>query len=316
MSDYSSYSSAPRSAGEYEAARVSTAEDDARTAFINTVSWGAIFAGVILALVTQLILNMLGIGIGAASFGPGTGDNPAASTISIGAALWFAFSGIIAALVGGYTAGRLCGRPNESAAEWHGVATWALSTLIVFALLSTAVGGVIGGAYRVLTGSVSSVVTVVGSTAVPNLVRDADAFSSIEQSLRTSLGGEDPAALRDAAIAAMRAAVSGNQQDVQASREQAVQTLGRALKISVDDARSRVAQYEQQYREAVDRARQTAVQAADTTARAVSRGALLGAIGLLLGALASWIGGRMGCVNPTLTAMGRRWPGGDRMRRA
>lgn len=311
----SDYSSSPRSAGEYESARMSTAEDEARTAFINTVSWGAIFAGVILALVTQLILNMLGIGIGAASVGPATGDNPSASTISIGAAVWFAISGIIAALVGGYTAGRLCGRPNETAAEWHGVATWALSTLIVFALLSTAVGGVIGGAYRAIAGSMSSVASVVGSTA-PNLVREADPFSSIEQSLRTSLGGEDPAALRDAAIAAMRAAVSGNQQDLQANREQAAQILARALKISADDARARVSQYEQQYRDVVDRARQTAVQAADTTAKAVSRGALLGAIGLLLGALASWIGGRMGCIDPTLPAMSRRWPGGGRVRRA
>jgi hypothetical protein len=37
------------------------------TSALNKVSWGAIFAGVAIALSTQLLLNLLGVGIGAAS---------------------------------------------------------------------------------------------------------------------------------------------------------------------------------------------------------------------------------------------------------
>ena len=42
-----------------------TAEDEVRTLLFNRVSWGAVLAGVMVALVTQLILNLIGIGLGA-----------------------------------------------------------------------------------------------------------------------------------------------------------------------------------------------------------------------------------------------------------
>ena len=41
-------------------------------AALTKVSWGAIFAGVAVALVVQLLLNLLGAGVGAAVIDPGT----------------------------------------------------------------------------------------------------------------------------------------------------------------------------------------------------------------------------------------------------
>ena len=55
-------------------------EDEARTLLFNRISWGAVLAGVMVALVTQLILNLIGIGIGAASFDPTSNANPSGST--------------------------------------------------------------------------------------------------------------------------------------------------------------------------------------------------------------------------------------------
>ena len=91
-------------------------EDEVRTLLFNRISWGAVLAGVMVALVTQLILNLIGIGIGAASFDPTSNANPSGSTFSIAAGIWWALSGILAALAGGYTAGRLSGRPTETSA--------------------------------------------------------------------------------------------------------------------------------------------------------------------------------------------------------
>ena len=119
--------------------------------------------------------------------------------------------------------------------------------------------------------------------------------------LRSAAPGNDPAALRDAAIAAVRAAITGDQQQAEEARERAAQAIARAQNISVENARTQVQQYEQQYRQTVDRAKQQATQAADTAAKAVSRAALFGAISLLLGAVAGWFGGRMGAVESTLT---------------
>jgi vacuolar-type H+-ATPase subunit H len=288
-----------------------TPAEDARTIMLNKVSWGAVLAGVVVALVTQLILNLLGIGIGAATLDPaaGAGENPSASSFSIGAGIWFALSGIVASLAGGYAAGRLAGKPKESTAGWHGLTAWALTTLVVFYLLTTTVGGLVGGAYRTLTSTLGNVAQTVGSTAqtaaqvaAPNMSRVADPFASIEQSVRGATGGNDPAALRDAAVTAVRAAVTGNEQQATEARERAAQAIARAQNVPVEQARTQVQQYEQQYRQAADQAKQRATEAADATAKAVSRGALFGCIGLLLGAIAGWFGGRMGAVEPTITA--------------
>jgi hypothetical protein len=157
----------PRNRGDYDAPHVSpvTPAEDARTILINQVSWGAVLAGVVVALVSQLILNMIGIGIGVATLDLARGDNPSASSFSIGAGIWWTVSGILAALAGGYAAGRLAGKPTESTASWHGLTSWALTTLIIFYLLTTTIGGIVGGAYRTVASAVGGVASTVGSTA-------------------------------------------------------------------------------------------------------------------------------------------------------
>ena len=300
----------PRAAGDTDAPHVSpvTPSEDARTIMLNRVSWAAVLAGVVAALVTHLILNLLGIGIGAATLDPGTGENPEVRTFSIGAAIWWTVSGIIASFVGGYVAGRLSGQPKESTTAWHGLTAWAVTTLVIFYLLTSTVGTVIGGAFNTLSGAVGGIGRTAGAAvqtaaqaAAPGLSRISDPFAAIEQQVRDASGGNDPAALRDAAVTAVRAALTGNQAQAQEARERAAQALARAQNIPVEEARNRVGQYEQQYRQAAEQAKQQAARAAATTATVVSRGALFGAIALILGALAAWFGGRSSAVHPTLT---------------
>src|SRR3712207_3353091 len=93
----------------------SVVADDQRTYLFNRASWGAIIAGMVAALVAQLLINLLGIGIGLSSVSvTNSADNLDASTFSIGAAIWWTLSGIIASFFGGVVAGRLCGaaQPN------------------------------------------------------------------------------------------------------------------------------------------------------------------------------------------------------------
>jgi hypothetical protein len=259
--------------------------EDMRATWRSRLSWGAILAGVVISLITQLLLNLLGVALGAASLAPLSGATPSALSISTGAGIWLALSSILSALLGGYAAGKFSGTQNESTAGWHGLTTWALTTLLLSYLVSSAAGGLLGG----LGGAARSTAQV----AAPVLVLAADPFSSIEQSLRSTTSGNDPAALRDAAIAAVKAAVIGEGLQAAESRERAAQALARAENISVENARTQVQQYEQQYRQAVDQAKQQAAKAADEAAKAVSRAALLGALSLILGGLAGWLGGRM-----------------------
>ena len=207
-------------------------------------------------------------------------------------------------------AGRLSGKPKESTAAWHGLVAWALTALVVFYLLTSAVGGILGGAFRTMTSVAGNVASTAGGAvqtatqaAAPSLAAGVtDPFSSIEQAVRSAAGGNDPATLRDAATTAVRATVTGDQGKVEEARERAAQAIAKAQNIPVDQARTQVQQYEQQYRETVDAAKRKATEAADLAAKTVSRGALFGSLALLLGALAGWFGGRMGAVEPTLTA--------------
>jgi hypothetical protein len=284
-----------------------TPDEDMRTVLINRVSWGAVLAGVVVVLVVQLILNLLGIGVGASTLHPAGGDSPSAATFSLGAGIWWALSGIIGALAGGYTAGRLAGQPKESSGGWHGLTAWAVATLIVFYLLTTAIGGIVGGAFQTLGTAASGAAQTLGSTAQtavqaagPALSRMADPFADIERSIRG--GGTDPGALKDAAVSAVRATLTGDPQQAQDARERAAQAIAKSQNVSIEEARSQVAQYEQRYRQVVDRAKQQVAAAAETTATATSRGALFGAIALVLGAVAAWFGGRLGAVDPTITS--------------
>jgi hypothetical protein len=303
----------PRNRGADDAPHFSpvTPAEDARSVLLNRVSWGAVLAGVVVALVAQLILNMIGIGVGASTLEPGASadQNPTARGFSIGAAVWWTVSGILAALAGGFAAGRLSGQPKENSGAWHGLTSWALTTLVVFWLLTTAIGGIVGGVYSTLTGAAKaggSAIQTAAQTAVPTLASTGDPFGRVEQSMRNAMGGNDPAALRDAAVSGLRAVVTGDQQQAADARARAADTLAQAQNISVEEARTKVQQYEQQYRQGIDAAKREATEAAAVASRAVSRGALIAAISLLLGAVAAWFGGRMGVVAPTMTFTGRR----------
>jgi hypothetical protein len=304
-----STSEANRSAADRPAPQVSaiSATDDVRTIMLNEISWGAVFAGAVIGLVVQLILNMVGIGVGLSTVNAVTGDSPSVSSLSIGAGLWLVISGIVAAAIGGYLAGRLSGKPSHSTTAYHGLISWAVSMLVVVYVLSTAASGLIGGALSGVTSVLGGAGKAIGSsvqtavqTAAPTLNNMNDPMSRIEDQIRSASGGQDPAALRDAAASSMRAALAGDQAEQAAASDKAAEALAKAQGIPADQAKAQVLQYQQQYKDTVAKAKEQAKQAADTTAKAVSRGALFGALALVLGALAAFFAGQAGAVTPTV----------------
>ena len=195
-----------------------TAGEDAHTILINRVSWGAIFAGVVVGLVVQVLLTMLGVGIGVATLDPGAGDNPAVSTFSIATGIWYVLSGIIAAFAGGYIAARMSGKTVATTGALHGLTSWAFTTLLVLYLLSTAVGGIVGGAFNGITSAVGGLGQTVAETAAP-IIAESNPLDAIENQVRAS--GNDPEALNAAATNAVRALVTGDEAGADEARGQA-----------------------------------------------------------------------------------------------
>jgi predicted phage tail protein len=117
------------------------------------ISWGAVFAGAIIALATQIVLALIGMAIGLATLNPATGDSPSGTALGAGAAIWLVVSSLVSLFIGGYIAARLAGRFNG----WlHGLVTWGTLTLLSLILLTTAAGQLIGAASGLTNFAVSN----------------------------------------------------------------------------------------------------------------------------------------------------------------
>jgi hypothetical protein len=269
--------------------------DDQRTYLFSRASWGAIIAGVVAALVAQLLINLLGIGIGLSTVSVADrAGNPDASTFSIGAGIWWTLSGIIASFCGGVVAGRLCGAAQVNTARWHGLVTWCVTTLVIFYLLTTVLGGILGGTFSALSGTLSGVGRTAASVA-SGVTQTADT-GNLEAQVRSLVNPSDTQSVQNNIVAYIRASASGDQGAANEARDRVVDSLARVANISPDEARARLAQVEQQYRQATDRAKRQATEAAEVARRNAARAGLFGFVALVLGAVAAWYGG--GVVTP------------------
>ena len=134
------------------------------------ISWGAVFAGAVMALVAQLAFSLLGLGLGASAANPYS-DNPVGG-LGFGAAVWTLLSVLISLFTGGYVAGRLAGMPRRQDSMLHGLVTFGLTSLLGFYLLTSGLGSLIGGAGS-LVSSVVSKATSAASNAAPGLIDSA-----------------------------------------------------------------------------------------------------------------------------------------------
>lgn len=128
---------------------------------VHRISWGAILAGAVIALVVMFVLYMLGLAIGAASVNPVQEIDPVTPALGTGTVIWLAASTIIGLFLGGVTAGRMSGTTDEGDGALHGLVTWAVVTAVSLFMLTTAVGGVISG----VTNAFASVVSTAGQAA-------------------------------------------------------------------------------------------------------------------------------------------------------
>ena len=84
------------------------------------ISWAAIFGGVILVVAVQLLLSLLGAGIGLGTVNTNLGSTPTASSLGIGAGVWWVISSCVALGLGGYIAAWLAGSKYASMAYYTG----------------------------------------------------------------------------------------------------------------------------------------------------------------------------------------------------
>lgn len=141
---------------------------------VKRISWGSVFAGVLIAIVTQIALSLLGIGIGLSTVDPKTEANPTAG-LGMGTAIWYIITSLLALFAGGWIAGRLAPTRRLFDGIIHGILAWSLVTLITLYFLTTTIGSILGGVGK-LAGSTLGVVGKVagqGAQAAAPAIKDA-----------------------------------------------------------------------------------------------------------------------------------------------
>ena len=202
---------------------------------MRRISWGAIFAGTIIAMGLMVFFTTLGIGIGAASVDPLYDENPL-SGLGVGSAVYIIVTQLISLFAGGYVASRLAGVPREQASLLHGASVWALSTLLLAYVASTGAGAAFGAATTVLKNSAQAAVSA-GQAVLPDnvsLPTPGDIASGISiddlpPEVQTALRRQGVTAdnIRSEAREALRNVVSRQEQQnaVQAAQDAAVDAI-------------------------------------------------------------------------------------------
>ncbi len=134
---------------------------------LKRISWSAVFAGVIAALIIHILLGILGTAIGATTIDPQQEQNPL-QHLGTGALIWTGVSMLIAMAVGSYVAGRLAQREGAM----HGLLMFGVSTILTLWLAITLATGIIGGAFNILGAGVNAVGSGI-SAAAPSLTNMA-----------------------------------------------------------------------------------------------------------------------------------------------
>jgi hypothetical protein len=235
-----------------------------RTGF--RMSWGAVFAGLVLATALQLVLTTLGGALGLAAFDPGT----SARAFGIGAAAWAVLTLLLSLFIGGSTTGRLAGVLSRTDAFLHGALVWALSTLLTVWLLSRGVGAVTGTAFRALGNVAGATAGAVarGATAAAGAAAGAASNDGTDTNRARNVDRND--------VVNIIAARTGR------SRAEAEQLADRATQAATD-ARTRLSSTAQTVRE-------RAPEVAEDVASGASTGLWFALLGMGLGLAAAVFG--------------------------
>lgn len=270
------------------------------------ISWGAIIAGIVVVLVVQMLLMLLGLAIGAATVDPATADTPQAATLGTSGAVWWLAATAIAVFAGAWVAARLAAVPSRLDGGLHGLVTWAAATLLGIYLLSTAIGGLLGGAFGAL-GSAAQAVGQGGQSlasaamqVLPDDIRGqaerlfdrapaaADQAQQQVQEAQQAAGGGN---LMDAVQRVVRGVQDGaSPQD----RDAAVNVIAQQAGISREQAEQRLSEFQATYRQYARQAEEKTRQAAQAATAAVAQVSFWSVVALVIGAVLAGLGGSLG----------------------
>lgn len=263
------------------------------------ISWSAIIGGVVVAVAVQILLSLLGAGIGLGTVDAVAGATPSASGLSIGAGIWWVVSSCVALFIGGYVAAWLAGIEIGFDGMLHGAVTWGLVSLVTLYLLTSTIGSIVGSGFSALGTIASSAGSGVSQAAQPIAQAVGVSPDMIQQQAKAYLqpANPNPATMtpEDAqkAIATDLATYVAGGAGAPAAKERIIAITAAQGKISPEEATRRFDETQAKLMQTRNETVQTAKSAADASAAAASMTAFAGFAVLLLGLIAAAIGGSL-----------------------
>jgi hypothetical protein len=260
------------------------------------VSWSALFGGVVVALGIQLVLSMLGAAIGFGTVNVHAGSTPDATTLGIGAGVWWIVETCVALFAGSYVAAWLAGADTRFDGILHGLIVWGITMLLVLYLLTSTIGNLIGGGFSMLGSAANAAGSGISAAAKPLAQAAGVTPEAVENPAQAFLQpNKDPAAMSpqeaQADVTKNLAVYAKGGADAPAARERVITVMAAQLKVSHDEAARRFDETEAKVKQTKDQAVASAKTAADASAAAASKTAFAVTGMLLLAALAAGFGG-------------------------
>ncbi len=263
------------------------------------ISWAAIFGGVILVVAVQLLWSLLGAGIGLDTVNTNAGTTPAASSLGISAGAWWVVSSVIALLFGGYAAGWMAGIESRWDGVLHGLVTWGIATLLTVYLLSSAIGGIVGGGASALGGLASAAGSGIKDAAQPVAQAAGVTPDMLQQQAQAYLkpADPDPATMspQDAQkeVVTNLATYAKGGPGAAAAKDRVINIMAAQQHVSHDQAAQQFDNAQAKLQQQKAQAIQTAKNAADASAAAASKTSFAAFADLLIGAIAAAVGGSL-----------------------
>jgi hypothetical protein len=261
----------------------------------SAISWPGVLAGAAIATALSMALLGLGSGLGLSSISPwsGNGAMPETTKAATVAGIYLTVTAVLASAVGGYIAGRLRtlwpGVHHHEAFfrdTVHGVAAWAVATLVSAAFLGSVGAIVVGGAAKEATRA--AVTNHAADGMFPALTDRLFAYDYV--AISKAQAGQPGAGIArdyegDRATADRILSRLRTQRALADDERQSLAVIVAARTgLSLPDAEKRVAAVEADARAAAETARRVAMQLSFWFVAAMFAGALAAG-------LASWEGG-------------------------
>jgi hypothetical protein len=235
------------------------------------ISWGGIWAGVLIVLGTLLFLSTLGLAIGISAADPGSTD---AGALGLGAAIWSGLALLVALFIGGMAATRLGMIHDRATGAFEGALVWVVSFVAILWLASSGVQLVASGISSVFSGVAQTIGSATGGV-------DDLSSGDVEQMLARL---NDPTTVRTISTATgipeqeVRSSLSAIAQRVEAARNNPEQAAAE-VRVGAEQLMSRA---RQQLPAAAERVQDAATRTAWITFAAM----LISLIAAIAGAMA------------------------------